>query len=223
MYELYLGGILFPVAPEKITLKVKNRNKTVDLVDGGELNIIKAPGLTDISFSVLLPNVRYPFARYVSGYASAEYFLGVLEKIKSAGLVTRLVIIRRKPRGEVLYDTNIPVTLEDYKAYDDVKEGFDVTADISLKQYKSHAAGAVRIADNGDANIEESRDSDRQTPKTYTVKDGDCLWNIAKALYGDGTKYAEIYAANRDTIDGRNAKSGNSKYTIYTGQQFIIP
>ena len=32
--------------------------------------------------------------------------------------------------------------------------------------------------------------------KSYTIKPGDNLWNIAKEVYGDGTKYQRILDAN---------------------------
>lgn len=51
--------------------------------------------------------------------------------------------------------------------------------------------------------------------KYYTVKKGDCLWNIAKAYYGDGSKFTKIYQANKDKIKNPNL--------IYPGQVFLIP
>ena len=52
--------------------------------------------------------------------------------------------------------------------------------------------------------------------KTYTVKAGDCLWNIAKQLYGKGSDYTKIYNANKGTI-------GSNPNLIYPGQVFTIP
>lgn len=51
--------------------------------------------------------------------------------------------------------------------------------------------------------------------RTYTVKKGDCLWNIAKAYYGNGAQYPKIYNANKDKI--------KSNYIIYVGQVLVIP
>ncbi len=36
--------------------------------------------------------------------------------------------------------------------------------------------------------------------KTYVVKAGDCLWDIAQAQYGDGFKWVEIYNINKALI-----------------------
>ena len=55
-----------------------------------------------------------------------------------------------------------------------------------------------------------------QTTITYTVKKGDCLWNIAKAMYGKGSDYTKIYNANKGVI-------GKNPNLIYPGQVFVIP
>ena len=51
--------------------------------------------------------------------------------------------------------------------------------------------------------------------RTYTVKKGDCLWNIAKRFYGNGAMYTKIYDANTNKIANPNL--------IYPGQIFVIP
>lgn len=49
----------------------------------------------------------------------------------------------------------------------------------------------------------------------YTVKKGDTLWAIAKAHYGEGSKYNAIFEANRPML--RDADK------IYPGQTLRIP
>ena len=36
---------------------------------------------------------------------------------------------------------------------------------------------------------------------TYTVKDGDCLWTIAEALYGRGSEWRRLWEANREAVE----------------------
>lgn len=64
MFQFYLDGLLFPVAPEKMTVKIGNQNDTLTLISGQEVSFLKLPGLSKITFSCLLPAVRYPFAQY---------------------------------------------------------------------------------------------------------------------------------------------------------------
>ena len=49
----------------------------------------------------------------------------------------------------------------------------------------------------------------------YTVQRGDSLWKIAKEQLGSGTRWDEIYEANRDAIWDPNL--------IYVGQVLQIP
>lgn len=50
---------------------------------------------------------------------------------------------------------------------------------------------------------------------SYTVAKGDCLWQIAKTQLGSGTRWTEIYEANRDLIRDPNR--------IQVGQTLSIP
>lgn len=56
-----------------------------------------------------------------------------------------------------------------------------------------------------------------QTSKTYTVKPGDCLWNIAKKFYGKGSDYTKIYNANKGKI-GSNPKIDTITIHCVVGQ-----
>lgn len=49
----------------------------------------------------------------------------------------------------------------------------------------------------------------------YTVQRGDSLWKIAREQLGDGTRWGELYAANRDTV--------RDPSLIYAGQVLKIP
>ncbi len=52
-------------------------------------------------------------------------------------------------------------------------------------------------------------------PVTYTVQPGNNLWVIATGRYGEGLKYHQIFAANRDKIRDPDL--------IYPGQVFVLP
>lgn len=56
------------------------------------------------------------------------------------------------------------------------------------------------------------------TEKFHTVKKGDCLWNIAKAYYGNGAQFGKIYQANKDRIKGFTNPN-----LIYVGWVLLIP
>ena len=74
-YDVYLKNCLLPVTPEKIQIKINNSNKTVTLINEGEINILKKAKLTDIEFEAEIPQVKQPYAVYKSGFKGAGYFL----------------------------------------------------------------------------------------------------------------------------------------------------
>ena len=222
-YHFYLDKILCPIAPSKLQLKVKGQNKTLTLINEGAINILRKTGLTEISFELLLPNVKYPFATYKSEFQNAKYFLDELEKLKTANKPFQFIVTRTFPNGKMLFDTNIKVSLEDYTIEENAKDGFDVTVSVKLKQYREYGTKIYNVTSTNNSgtngSVQNARGSESSpapsTNKTYTVKSGDCLWNIAKKFYGNGSKYTVIYNANKDKIKNPNL--------IYPGQVLTIP
>ena len=83
MYELYIDGVLFPVTPGSLNIKINNKNKTITLINEGEVNLIKSPGLSDITIpELLLPINKYPFS-CERAEVGAAYYLSKLEKWKN--------------------------------------------------------------------------------------------------------------------------------------------
>ncbi len=189
MYYFYLDKVLLPIAPEKLELKINNNNKTLTLINDGEINVLKDAKLTDVSFDVLLPNTQYPFTTYKEGFKKPLYFLEKFEQLKINKKPFQFIVSRKTPRNQVLFDTNMKVSLEDYKITEEAKEGFDIKVAIKLKQYKEYSTKTMKIT------IKQARPKPVATPvvtrpattapttRTYTVVRGDCLWNIAKKYY----------------------------------------
>ena len=225
MYYFYLDKILLPVAPSKMSLKIDNKNKTLVEINEGEINILKKAGLTNIEFDAMIPNVKYPFATYKNGFQSAKIFLEAIEKLKTSKQPFQFIVSRTYPNGKGIFNTNIKVSLESYTIKEDRKEGLDVVVTFNLKQYKDYGTKICKITfpkktkpvakTPPPARATVSSPAPKQQNKTYTVVRGDCLWNIAKKFYGNGSQYTKIYNANRDKIKNPNL--------IYPGQVLTIP
>ena len=207
MYYFYMGSVLLPIAPEKFSLKIKNQNKTMTLINEGEINLLKEAGLTELEFEVLIPAVEYSFAEYDGGFKPQSYFLTAFQNFKASKEPFQFIVSRKMPNGSLLFDTNMTVSMEDYTVKEEVKEGFDLRVSIKLKQYREFGTKIVKVVDNS-ASVNKSRGTKKspasKLPTTYRVKKGDCLWNIAKAFYGNGSKYTVIANANKDKITKPN-------------------
>lgn len=219
MYSFYFGSMALPVTPQKLTVKIKGNNKTLTLVNEGDINFLRHPGLTEITFDAVLPMLgQYSFA---STYRRPDYYLDAFEKLMTNCEPFRFIVSRVSPSGKLLYDTNMKVSLENYTITEDATKGPDVTVAITLKQYISYSTKTVTVVKpkkEEKPKVTETKkraDGNKPKTKTYTVKKGDCLWNIAKKYYGNGAQYTKIYNANKDKIKNPNL--------IYPGQVLTIP
>lgn len=156
-YDFYLRDCLLPVTPEKLQLKISNENSTINLINEGEVNILKSPGLTEIEFECLLPQTKYPFAVYKSGFQDAAYFLNYFEKLKVEKKPFMFIVTRALPNGKALFNTNIKVAMEDYQIIEQAKDGFDVRVKIKLKQYRDYGTKIVKIKNDNSVNVQSSR------------------------------------------------------------------
>lgn len=221
-YYFYLGNVLLPIPPSKLELKISNNNKTYNLINYSQINVLKNPGLSSLEFEVVLPNTKYPFAMYKNNFQNAKYYLGVLENLKVNRSAFQFIVVRKFPNGKDIFNTNIKVALEEYTITDTTEEGFDTKVKIKLKQYKEYSTKKVQVTIKQykppavTRTITTNNTAAAKTSgQNYTVKRGDCLWNIAKRFYGNGAKYTTIYNANRSKIRNPNL--------IYPGQVLWIP
>ncbi len=208
MYQYYIDGVMLPIAPPSMKTKINNQNDTITLLNGEEINIIKSPGLTEVTFTALLPNSQYPFAIYEGGTVqNAQYYLDLFQNLKLSQKPFLFLVIRTDDKGNIAYQGSVDkdketyYSLEEYTIEESAEEyGIDCGVEITLKQYRPYttATGKIQTEYNGQSVVlEKQRDTTgKQTPKTYTVKKGDTLYNICKKELGDGSKYKEIAQKN---------------------------
>lgn len=202
MYTISFNGLQFPVPPEKLKLSVKNQNKTLNLVSGMELNIPKVPGLTEISFELLLPAVRYPFADYPDGFHTPDFYTNALKELKQGKKPFSFIVNRKLPNGQPSFDTQMTVLLEEYSLNEDAGSGFDVRADIKLKEYMGYGVLPVEnVQENADGTMltagSKKRKGGKEAASTYTVKNGDTLWNICRRELGSESEYSRVVQLNQ--------------------------
>lgn len=91
-------------------------------------------------------------------------------------------------------------------------------ADTQNLQGAQEATTAVD--QNGQPIADASQAGDAQIanpqPTTYTIRAGDCLWNIAKDQLGSATRWEEIYKINADVL-------GANPDMIFPGTQIQLP
>ena len=200
MYQFWLGDILLPITPEKVTIACGTKNTLFDCVNGNEVVFPKTGKLKTIKFQAILPNTEYPFSRY--GFKNADYFKTAIEKLKSDLKPFHFVITREVNITKVLNYTDIEAVIEDYSFTESADNGYDIVMDITLREYR--AFGAVYVEESGRSSSSVERTDTEKKVNTYTVVSGDSLWKIAKRIYGDGSRWREIFNANKDKITNSN-------------------
>lgn len=213
--KVFLGGVLLPVPPEKITRSIKNQNKTLTTMSGQEINLVRPAGLTEIVLSkVLLPNTAYDFmeATEDGSKMGAQYYLDFLEGYKKSG--EAITFDDNDSTDGLCNDGDAHaymVTVEDYKITRSPDLGDDIEVEIKLKQYVEYGLKSVPV-DNTKKTKKKSRTEKTTETTAYTVQKGDTLWAIAKKFYGDGSLYP--YLAYINNISNPNI--------IHTGQVLKI-
>lgn len=199
MYRLYLKQentqILLPVTPAEILTKTGNRNKAVYILNFGEMNLAKKPGLQEIDFTVLLPGQMYSFVQAEDGFHEPEYFLNYFREYKAAAKPVQLILFRKLADGTQVFCGNLEVLLEDYTVTEKGGEQGDFWVELHWKEWRT--AKSIRYSLKGNTMVEQGQSRQAKQPAaTYTVQKGDCLWNIAKKQLGDGGRYKEIAQKN---------------------------
>lgn len=106
---------------------------------------------------------------------------GLLEKWKTSTQPIRVIISD--------CDFNLAMSID--KLTKKHREGDkDVYYTLELSEYRFLNVPAVQVEtqQQSDTNGLNNRPNTQTTPKSYTVVSGDCLWNIAKKYYGDGSQ-----------------------------------
>lgn len=185
--------IYFTVNPARLTVSRPNENRVRSLAMGGTVNIWGGRGLREVKLTTFLPAVNSPF---YNGQ-EPESVLAKLKSWQDSGDPVRLII-----SGS---DINDAFLIEDVS--ETLAEGDrDVGLTLTLREYKFKSALAGGSGGASSA-ATQKRTDERVSPKTYTVKKGDTLWDIACRFYGDGRKWGTIAAKNGVT-DPRKLQIG---------------
>lgn len=199
---------MLPVNPESFAFTEKHNNTSVNVNSIGEVNLLGKRDLKTGTISSHFPKRDRNYANN-SGRQAPYTYINKLLSWKSSGKPVQLIITGTK--------INFQVTIETLK-YGEQDGTGDVYYDLTLKEYRAVEIKKTKLKKKKKTTKKKSkpkRPAAKKKTKTYTVKSGDCLWNIAKRFYGNGAQYTKIYNANRGKIKNPNL--------IYPGQVLTIP
>ena len=210
---LIAGGreIDIPVLPEKLKVTSPGNNDTATVLVLGDVLILRKKGLRTVAWDSFFPVNDAPF---VTGRITDPVeIVKAIQKARDSLDPVRFLIT-----GTDL-DINVRMGVETFDYEERAGELGDFYYSIKLSEWKDYSPRRIVLppepAKPAQAK-EPERTGEPPKQKAYTVKAGDCLWNIAKKFYGKGSDYTKIYNANKGTI-------GSNPNLIYPGQVFTIP
>lgn len=202
--------IQLPVLPSSFQVKNGSNNDSVDVVGLGEIVIMQSRPALQFSWSSFFPATKFPGIQV----STITKPLTLVQKINEWKAGKQPIHLIATAVGIDLY-----ATIESFNYSEEGGDPGTYQYSISLKEYREIAVRQVEVdVSSATATVQqtETRVDNTVAPETYTVKSGDCLWNIAKKVYGDGSKYKTIYEANKGTI-------GGNPNLIYPGQVLTLP
>ena len=205
MYYMYLDRMEIPIPPAEMTTNIAGKNETIDLIGKGEVNIIKPPGLTEVSFKFMLPNSSYPFNQSTLFKGrKAKYYIDELKKIKKKGVI-QFIMVRMSPKGAMLAMTNMKATLEDWSIEEAAEEGLDMYANVKLKKWKDWGAKRIEVTTDENGKVTGTVQGDRPTtgkevPKSVKSGFGATLQQVVRTQLGNPDNLFAIAALNKIAV-----------------------
>lgn len=201
--------IQFPVLPETFEVSFGNTNKTVDISGLGEIVILQDRAAIEVSWDSFFPATKFPGVQ-VDSLTPPKTLLKTICEWKSSDKPVHIILTGT--------DVNFFAAIQSIQPSEEGGDPDSIYYKIKLKEYREVKVRQVQVnitTKVATVSSQATRTDNRVQEKTYTVKSGDCLWNIAKSLLGSGSRYTEIYNLNKDKIKNPNL--------IYSGQVLRIP
>lgn len=217
-YEMWLNydndnmKYLFPMLPESLKYTYKGLATSVEIDKFGEVFHKGKRGAGVITFSSIFP------PEWSGSYCQCDKshfqkpkdWISYIKKLMNESAPAHFVLTG----GPMAIDVYVIIT-----NFSVSEEGGDVGAahfSLELKEYRTVTIEKyTKKKKTTKKTTKKKRPSNKKKSKTYKVKSGDCLWNIAKKFYGNGALYTKIYNANKSKIKNPNL--------IYPGQVLTIP
>lgn len=188
------------VNPREISVTQDSKDKTIDLLNVGEVNVPGNRGLIKVSLATFLPDADSPF---YTGCAP-ETIVQSVKKAKNGKKTLRIIISGT--------DVNTLFTVASMN--ETYKEGQqDIYISWAFTEMRELNTGQVaswvrRYTDTGLCR----RNTANTVPKAVTAQQNDTLWSLARRYYDDGGRWKEIADAN-----------GLSGDEVSAGMRLVIP
>ena len=200
-----------PINPSEVKIERKGQNKEKEVLNLGEINILRTPGLRSLKISSYFPqqesilpnnlniyNILKAVALWEKERKTPESYVEFFSKLQADKKPLKLVI--------TAIGFSMMMAVEKFTFTRKAGEHNDIYFELSLKEWVRY--GATKVTVERDANGKVTRikkteltNTDAELgfvkiPSKYEVSSGEKIWEIARSLTGDGTNYKGILSSN---------------------------
>lgn len=211
--------VTIPALPmEGVTAGAEGRFVTYEIMNKGPVNIPDGRNLELVTWESFLPGEARRTEPWVRTWTDPLELDAIFREWREKQPKLKLVVTDS--------NINIDCYITNYQGTPSGGYG-DISYSISFETRDEIVIKAV-TAKTANKSTTSNRPT-KSTGKTYKVKSGDCLWNIAKMSihYGKGSQWKKIYDANKEIIEKeaqrRGRKDSNKGWWIYPGTVLQIP
>lgn len=217
-------GFYVPWLPEKLEFSSGGISAaSYDVMGRGPVEIPTGSGLREISWSGTFPGINRTDLGMLRGGSlrSPQFYHAILEDWRRNGTVVTLALYAYP-------FINLDVVLVEYSG--SATGGFgDWEYTVKFKEKRDLGLKLITPKKEDGSSPDASEEPKRDVPaeNTYTIKNGDCLWNIAQQHLGSGLRWTELYDLNYDALEAEAQKYGThctkNFPVIYTGTTIKLP
>lgn len=184
--------VQLPVNPSKLTIQAPGENSTINIIDLGEVNVLKNPGLKTVSFESFIPVVNSgSYVQKDARVLSPDFYIDYFEAIQK----------QKEPINFVVtgLDITMQVSVEDFEYWWDGTDP-DMHFKLSLKQYRKNAIKITTIGSSITSPVNTTVQSNsRQNTAKKVVVGSKVLVNgrLHRDSYGNGPGVTEKNATRR--------------------------
>lgn len=184
MFQTDYGQFILAVNPPELTIENSSSEKSIELLNVGQIVLPANRGPQKITVSTFLPSPTSPFYK---GNVPEE-ITGMIRKSKNGKKSLRIIVSGT--------DINAKFFVSAEKVtYKEGQQDAVVSWSFIEDRHENIIAVAVQSKGQTDTGLLE-RAGNISVPKEVMIKKGDTLWALAARYYQDGTQWKKIARAN---------------------------
>lgn len=210
----------FPMLPETISVYASASFYTYQIMNLGEVKLPLGENLKSFSWDGKFPGKARQKKPFLKEWSDPKEIQCKFDYYRANKRKLRL-LITETPVNLNVYISSFKINYSG--GYGDYDYSIQLVQAKDLKIPVSKNLSASSVSNTAASSVSSPARTSGPSPMSYTVKKGDCLWAIAEKYLGSGSKYNQLYEANKDVIREWAAKYHSSeKYIIYAGQVLTI-